>query len=125
MNSSQNYTFMYEEEDIKKNKFFAVISYLPLLFLIPLIFRKKSKFARFHANQGLSLFVTELIVSAIYLILKWVFTFFALTGLFIALNFVMAVVFIVILSLILVGVMNANGNLAKSLPFIGGIEILK
>lgn len=125
MNSSQNYTFMYEEEDIKKNKFFAVISYLPLLFLIPLIFRKESKFARFHANQGLSLFVTELIVSAIYLILKWVFTFFALTGLFIALNFVMAVVFIVILSLILVGVMNANGNLAKSLPFIGGIEILK
>ena len=71
------------------------------------------------------MFVTELIVSAIYLILKWVFTFFALTGLFIALNFVMAVVFIVILSLILVGVMNANGNLAKSLPFIGGIEILK
>ena len=125
MNSSQNYTFMYKEEDIKNNKFFAVISYLPLLFMIPLIFKKESKFARFHANQGLSLFVCEVIVSVVYFILKWVFTLLAIAPLLIGLNFIMTVIFIFMLSILLVGVMNANGGLAKSLPFIGGIEIIK
>ena len=125
MNSSQNYTFMYKEEDIKNNKFFAVISYLPLLFMIPLIFKKESKFARFHANQGLSLFVCEVIVSVVYFILKWVFTLLAIAPLLIGLNFIMTVIFIFMLSILLVGVMNANGGLAKSLSFIGGIEIIK
>ena len=125
MNSSQNYTFMYKEEDIKKNKFFSVISYLPLLFIVPLIFKKESKFARFHANQGLSLFVCEVIVSVVCFILKWVFTLLAIAPLLIGLNFIMTVIFIIMLSILLVGVMNANGGLAKSLPFIGGIEIIK
>ncbi|MBE6731132.1 MAG: hypothetical protein E7564_05545 [Ruminococcaceae bacterium] len=125
MNSSQNYTFMYKEEDIKNNKFFAVISYLPLLFIIPLIFKKESKYARFHANQGLSLFVCEVIVSVVYFILKWVFTLLAIAPLLIGLNFIMTVISIIMLSILLVGVMNANGGLAKSLPFIGGIEIIK
>lgn len=116
---------MYKEEDIKNNKFFAVISYLPLLFIIPLIFKKESKYARFHANQGLSLFVCEVIVSVVYFILKWVFTLLAIAPLLIGLNFIMTVISIIMLSILLVGVMNANGGLAKSLPFIGGIEIIK
>ncbi len=50
--------------DIKKeiNKFWALTSYLWILCFLPLIFRKKDKFAQFHAKQGLVLFLISFLV---------------------------------------------------------------
>jgi len=50
--------------DIKKeiNKFWALMSYLWILCFLPLIFRKKNKFARFHAKQGLVLFLISFLI---------------------------------------------------------------
>ncbi len=125
MNSSQNYTFKFKEEDIKKNKFISVIAYIPLLCFIPIIFKKDSEFAKFHANQGLSLFITEFIMAVLYFALSFIASVFSLIPLTIGLNFISSFMLIIVLSLMLVGVMNASGGLAKSLPFIGGIEIIK
>ena len=124
MNSSQNYTFKYREEDIKKNKSISFLAYIPLLFVFPLL-KKDSEFAKFHANQGLVLFIFEVISGALYLLLKWIAEAFTLTPLLIGLNFVLTVVLITLLSVLVSGIINVSSGLAKSLPFIGGIEIIK
>lgn len=59
-----------EEKDLKKkdaeeNKLTAVLSYVWILFLVPLLFKKKSKFCQFHAKQGLVLFIIELGISLV------------------------------------------------------------
>lgn len=51
---SQEYN---ESQDIQNNKMMAVLSYLGVLALIPLFVAKESKFARFHLNQGLILWI--------------------------------------------------------------------
>lgn len=42
-----------DEKDIEDNKVIAALSYLGILVLIPLLAKKESKFAQFHAKQGL------------------------------------------------------------------------
>lgn len=53
----------YDKKDIDSNKGLAMISYLGPLALIPFLVSKDSKFVRYHATQGLNLFVIELIIS--------------------------------------------------------------
>ena len=52
----------YNHEDIEKNKAVACLSYIFILFLVPLLTLKESKFAQFHAKQGLALFLAWIIV---------------------------------------------------------------
>lgn len=59
-----------EEKDLKKkdadeNKLAAILSYIWILFLIPLLAKKKSKFCQFHAKQGLVLFIIDLGISLV------------------------------------------------------------
>jgi len=44
------------KKDIEDNRIIAAIGYLGILFLLPLLIKPKSKFAQFHAKQGLVLF---------------------------------------------------------------------
>ena len=48
--------------DIEQNKVFAILAYLGILFLVPLLAAPQSPFARYHTNQGIILFITSLIV---------------------------------------------------------------
>ena len=48
------------DNDIEKNKTVAALSYAWILFLVPLLSKRHSKFAQFHAKQGLVLFVIKL-----------------------------------------------------------------
>lgn len=51
------------ESDIDSNKTLAAISYIWILFLIPLFLKRDSKFVQHHAKQGLVLFIIEVIIS--------------------------------------------------------------
>lgn len=51
----------------EESKMAAVLSYIPLLCFIPLLNMKENKDARFHARQGVLLFLIELL-AAIFLI---------------------------------------------------------
>ncbi len=51
------------DADVEENKIIAAMSYLWILFLIPLLLKRKSKFAQFHARQGMILFVIDVIAS--------------------------------------------------------------
>ncbi len=50
-----------EDKDILENKTIAALSYAWILFLVPLLGKRDSKFAQFHAKQGLILFIIELV----------------------------------------------------------------
>lgn len=49
------------DPDIERNKTAAALSYVWILFLIPLLGQKHSKFCQFHAKQGLILFLLSFI----------------------------------------------------------------
>ena len=51
---------MADNKEIQEGKVFAVIAYLWILCLVPLLLKKENKFALFHAKQGLVLFICEI-----------------------------------------------------------------
>ncbi|MEA1962624.1 MAG: DUF4870 domain-containing protein [Patescibacteria group bacterium] len=55
-----------KDKDIEENKAVAALSYVWVLCLVPLLTKKKSKFAQFHAKQGLVLFIIEIIGTFIF-----------------------------------------------------------
>lgn len=51
----------YTPEEIEEGRSAAVLSYIPILCLIPLLKWKDNRFAYSHARQGLVLFIIEII----------------------------------------------------------------
>ena len=57
-----------EKKVVPEGKVWALMSYLWILCLIPLIMKRDDKFILFHAKQGLMLFLGSIIFSAVALI---------------------------------------------------------
>lgn len=129
----------YCENDIKDNKIFAFLSYIGPLFLVPILACPKSKYARFHANQGLVLFLAELVIALPVKFLGWLNNWLfvgilGFTGSFtrlipgsigLVLNLVGIAGGALALVLAVIGIINAFQGKANELPFIGKIRILK
>lgn len=101
-----------DKGDIEKNKIFAIIAYI--IFFIPLIAAADSKFARYHANQGLNVLLLSLavyIIGSIIPVIGWF--------IIIPLGEIAVLVFIII------GIVNASKGEMKELPLIGKINIIK
>lgn len=84
----QNYSF--DVEDIKNNRAIAALSYIFVLFLIPMVIRRKSRFCRKSVKQGLALFAWEAfvwIISPILYIIPFVGSF------FVSLFFIISIMF--------------------------------
>ena len=48
---------MPDDKDVQENKLWAFLGYLGILCLIPLLAKKDSRFAQFHAKQGLVMLI--------------------------------------------------------------------
>jgi uncharacterized membrane protein len=59
---------VFDHKDIEDNKVISAIGYLGILFLVPLLMKKDSKFATFHAKQALILFVVEVLLSFVNIV---------------------------------------------------------
>ena len=55
-----------QSTDVQENKTIAALSYVWILCLVPLLGKKDSEFAQFHAKQGLILFIIEIIGMLLY-----------------------------------------------------------
>lgn len=122
--------------DISENRFYASLSYLGPLVIIPVLFSRNSKFVRFHANQGLCLFAAALAYSVIYSLLKMVMrsvfpigyeSFYLQTrgALYDGLSVILALVWFVFIALALLGFLIAICGRVKRLPMIGKFRILR
>ena len=116
-------TSQYDPADVEKKKAMGVLAYLSWLVLIPIFAAKDSKFARFHANQGLVL----LIASAIFGVVRWVLSeiLFAISWRLYFVTVIISLLGLVFLALAIIGIVNAATGKAKELPVIGQIRILK
>lgn len=114
----------FDPDDINKNKALSILSYIGFLFIIPLIAAPQSKFAKFHANQGLILFIAEAVIGVASSIVTTIGYFIAsfIGGLFSA---VFSLVGIVSFIFMVIGIINAVQGKAKELPIIGGFRFLK
>lgn len=63
---------MEEDRDIEEGKPLAWLSYLGLLFLVPLLALRESNFAQFHAKQGVAFFVGWIIGLIAMLIITFI-----------------------------------------------------
>jgi uncharacterized membrane protein len=105
--------------DVDQNKIFAVLAYIGILFLVPLLAAPQSKFARYHANQGVVLFLATVIVCGA----SFVFTFVPFIGCVVA--FVPLLACVAALVLMILGIINAASGQCKPLPLIGHFELIK
>lgn len=116
-------TAQYDPADVEKNKAMGVLAYLSWLVLIPIFAAKDSRFARFHANQGLVL----LIASAIFGVARWILSeiLLAISWRLYFVTIIISLFGLVFLALAIIGIVNAATGKAKELPVIGQIRILK
>ena len=110
--------------DVSQNKVMAVLSYFGILCLIPLLAAKDSPYARFHANQGLVLFLSEIVVAIALSILSSIFTV-ILWPIAIIISILTIFISIGFLVLMIIGIVNAVQGQEKELPIIGKIRLVK
>ncbi len=107
------------QEDADTNKVFGILAYIGPLCFVAIIVAKDSPYAKYHANQGLVLFVAEIATMIITSALLWI-PFLGLVVYF--LHVVLSLVFLVAAIL---GIINAAAGKCVPLPFIGAIKLLK
>lgn len=119
MKNTKDYTSEMDPKDIQDNKVMGILAYCSWLVLVPIFAAKNSKFARFHANQGLVLAICEAAAWIVFGLLSripyvgWIFGIieWAITALC-----TVAAVF---------GIIYAAKGQAKELPLINKFKILK
>ena len=100
------------KEQVDNEKVMAALAYL--IFFIPLLTAKESKFAMFHANQGFNLFLLFVAVNVIGTIIP-------IIGWLILLPLGNIFAFV----LMVMGILNAMNGVEKELPIIGKYKLLK
>ena len=106
-------------EDADSNKVFGILAYLSFLCFVPIIVAKDSPYAKYHANQGLVLFLCE--VAAI--IVTSALVFIPFVGIIVYfLHLILSLLFLV---LSVLGIINAAAGKCVPLPVIGGIKLIK
>ena len=118
-------TSYYSRSDIEGNKLMAVLSYLGILVLIPILAAKNSPFAKFHATQGLNLLIVSVAWFIVSVIIGAILGAIGVTFLSVLWSIITWLVSIVIFLTMVIGIINAAQGKAKELPIIGGFRILK
>ena len=96
----------------ENDKIMGILAYVGILVVVPLFAGGNSKFVKYHANQGLVLFIAMVLTNILWVIpfLGWVAA---------------PAVGLLILVLAIMGIINVVNNEMKSLPLIGGIKLIK
>jgi uncharacterized membrane protein len=110
-------------EDIEQNRIFGILAYLGIFVLIPIIVAKDSPFAKYHSNQGLVLFISEIAISVVLSVISIII--YSVLPFAHVLTSILELVYLLPLVLLIMGIINAAAGKCVPLPVIGGIKILK
>ena len=105
-------------EDIQQNKTMGILAYI--LFFIPLLAAKESKFGRYHANQGLILQLTLVALWIVQSIISGILAVFAF-GAVLAIGAIFWLVYLALSVLAIIGIINAAQGQVKPVPVLGSI----
>lgn len=100
-----------ESDDASQNKIMAIVAYF--VFFAPLLDDKKSSFALYHANQGLLLLITAVVIHVATSIITIGANSFLLGSV------ISLVGILFIIALLVKGVLHASHGEKKPLPIIG------
>ena len=123
---TKNENSLLKQEDIDENCNLAIISYIPFLFFIPMIIKPCSGYLRYHGIQGLTTFLTFIILEFFNIIMGAICNSVFNDMLGTILTVIITVVInLAILLLISIGIANAVKGAARELPIIGKYKLLK
>ena len=109
-------------EQMKKGM--AILSYFGFLVLIPIFAAKNDRFARYHANQGLVLFIVMVVANVLSNVLTSVL--YEINPVLVLLvSAAFGILTLILCVFALIGIIHAVKGQAKPLPLIGGIKLLK
>ena len=139
-NYQQGYAQPYvtPDMDVQQSKGIAWLSYMGLLFLIPMFVRRQSDYTRFHVKQGVTLFAVELaygvtysilmaIINAIfpghytYSYLYYLPSYYVHSSVYNVFSFLLGLGYIFFLVVAIIGIVNAATGKRKELFLIGKI----
>lgn len=110
----------FSKKDIEDGKLMGILSYIGILCLIPYLTEKENEFVKYHAKQGLNLFLIEVICSAGLSIIGGIL--WLLIGL---VALVSSCVGLLALVLSIMGIVNVCNGEAKELPIINKFKLIK
>lgn len=117
-----DHTAEFDPTEINNNKVICVISYLWILFFLPLVCCPDSRYGKFHANQALILLLTSVALGIVTTIFSFM-GFIPFIG--ILFNLLSALVSLCDLGLLLFGMINTGLGKSKELPIVGRFTIIK
>ncbi|MCR8643139.1 hypothetical protein NV379_10755 [Paenibacillus sp. N1-5-1-14] len=101
---------MYRNPEVRRSKMVAASAYL--LFFIPLLIARHNRYAMYHCNQGLVLFLTFLacnVFLTLIPVIGWV---------------LIPILNIAFICLAIFGILNAIGGVMRPLPIIGKLSFI-
>ena len=128
--NTNDHTNEYDPYKFAENKKYCQLAVLGFTFWVPLVFAKESASARFYANQGLLIFITELILLIPELMLTGIVSIGFSLGIQIIIGLVInliitLIVYSVPLFMIVSAFKNIKEGKIKDIPFIGRFRIIK
>ena len=130
LGNTTDHTSDFSKTDIEANKGPALLSYFGLLVLIPIFAAKHSPYARYHANQGLVLFVGMLVWAVIdgavtALLRALLGNALGLWGMYSLCGTALNIIYAGFSILAVIGIINVLNERAKELPIIGKYKLLR
>ena len=116
-------TSEYDKKEIENGKLMSVLAYLGILCLIPYFAEKDNKFVRYHALQGLNLFIFSLIYSVAFAVLTVILAFIPFVGWLLIM--VLGLLSYVFLAWAIWGIVYVFQEKAKELPILNKYTLIK
>ena len=122
------------DADVQQNKGIAWLSYINLLFLIPLFVRKTSEYCKFHVKEGANVCACELayvIATRILLLIidlptrTYYYGFYTPSYIYYVFNTIFSLGFIFFTVMSIIGIVNAATGKTVEIPLLGQIPFIK
>lgn len=113
--------------DFEKNKMMAALSYVFILWLVPLLAAKDSPYAKFHCNQGILLSIIAFGICLVLGMASFVLAFIPIVNFAVGCLscVVWPLVAVAILAFAIMGIINATSGKLKPLPLFPKINWVK
>jgi uncharacterized membrane protein len=105
-------------------RLYSILAYIGILFIVGLIADPQNQKVKFHVNQGLTLFIAEVVAGIGVTVLSTIVSYVPYVG-YILTTLVWLGVYGGLFALAIIGILNASKGEEKQLPVIGKFTLIK